>query len=201
MAANNTPDFRTISDFPKDHLKALAGLFLQVLKLCQKAGLVKLGHVALDGTKIRANASKQKAMSYKRMKEEEARLDNEVAKLMAKAEAVDEEEDCRYGKDKRGDELPGELAFRESRLKKIREAKAALEARQTVTLNRPARSTRDIAAYQMTKRSETSPIQSHVSCRLPAVSISYRLILPKPLSIVLTISSWQRRLSTSVLRK
>jgi transposase len=127
LAANNTPDFRTISDFRKDHLKALAGLFLQVLKLCQKVGLVKLGHVALDGTKIKANASKHKAMSYKRMKEEEARLEAEVAALMKKAEAVDEEEDRRYGKDKRGDELPKELAFREGRLKKIREAKEALE--------------------------------------------------------------------------
>jgi len=127
LAANNTPDFRTVSDFRKDHLKALAGLFLQVLKLCQKAGLVKLGHVALDGTKIKANASKHKAMSYKRMKEEEARLEAEVAALLNKAQAVDEEEDCRYGKDKRGDELPNELAFRESRLKKIREAREALE--------------------------------------------------------------------------
>jgi transposase len=127
LAANNTPDFRTISDFRKGHLKALAGIFLQVLKLCQKAGLVKLGHVALDGTKIKANASKHKAMSYKRMKEEEARLEAEVVELMKKAEAVDEEEDSRYGKDKRGDELPRELAFRESRLKKIREAKEALE--------------------------------------------------------------------------
>jgi hypothetical protein len=128
LAANNTPDFRTISDFRKDHLKALAGLFLQVLKLCQKAGLVKLGHVALDGTKIKANASKHKAMSYKRMKEEEARLEAEVAELLKKAESVDEEEDQRYGKGKKGDELPKELAFRESRLKKIQEAKAALEA-------------------------------------------------------------------------
>jgi len=127
LAANNTPDFRTISDFRKGHLKALSGLFLQVLKLCQKAGLVKLGHVALDGTKIKANASKHKAMSYKRMKEEEARLEAEVQDLLRKAEAVDEEEDCRYGKGKRGDELPKELAFRESRLKKIREAKDALE--------------------------------------------------------------------------
>jgi transposase len=128
LAANNTPDFRTISDFRKDHLKALAGLFLQILKLCQKAGLVRLGHVALDGTKIRANASKHKAMSYKRMKEEEARLEAEVKELLKKAEAVDEEEDRRYGKDKRGDELPEELAFRESRLRKIREARTALEA-------------------------------------------------------------------------
>ena len=127
LAANNTPDFRTISDFRKDHLKALAGLFLQVLKLCQKAGLVRLGHVALDGTKIKANASKHKAMSYKRMKDEEARLEAEVREILRAAEAVDEEEDQRYGNDKRGDELPKELAFRESRLRKIREASKALE--------------------------------------------------------------------------
>ena len=128
LSANNTPDFRTISDFRKDHLKALAALFLQVLKLCQKAGLVKLGHVSLDGTKMKANASKHKAMSYQRMKEEEARLEAEVQDLLRKAEAVDEEEDRRYGRNKRGDELPRELAFRESRLKKIRQARAALEA-------------------------------------------------------------------------
>ena len=126
LVANNTPDFRTISDFRKDHLKALAGLFLQVLKLCQKAGLVKLGHVALDGTKIRANASKHKAMSYKRMKEEEVRLEAEVAVLLKKAEVVDEEEDRWYGRGKRGNELPKELAFRESRLQKIQEARKAL---------------------------------------------------------------------------
>lgn len=128
LAANNTPDFRTISDFRKEHLKALAALFLQVLKLCQKAGLIKLGHVALDGTKIKANASKHKAMSYKRMKEEEARLEAEVQELLREAQAVDEEEDHAYGKNKRGDELPKELAFREGRLKKIREAREALEA-------------------------------------------------------------------------
>jgi transposase len=129
LAANNTPDFRTISDFRKDHLKALAALFVQVLKLCQRAGLVKLGHVALDGTKIKANASKHKAMSYKRMKQEEARLEAEVRDLLRKAEAVDEEEDRIYGKSKRGDELPKELALRESRLKKIKEARAALEVK------------------------------------------------------------------------
>ena len=128
LAANNTPDFRTISDFRKDHLRALAALFVQVLKLCQKAGLVKLGHIALDGTKMKANASKHKAMSYKRMIEEEARLEAEVKELLKRAEAVDDEEDQRYGKDKRGDDLPKDLAFRESRLKKIREAKQALEA-------------------------------------------------------------------------
>ena len=128
LSANNTPDFRTISDFRKDHLKALAGLFLQVLKLCKKAGLVKLGHVSLDGTKIKANAAKHKAMSYKRMKEEEARLEAEVKALLEKAEVTDEEEDRQYGEDRRGGELPEELAFRESRLKKIREAREDLEA-------------------------------------------------------------------------
>ena len=128
LAANNAPDFRTISDFRKDHLAALADLFGQVLELCQRAGLVKLGHVALDSTKVRANASKHKAMSYGRMQEKESRLAAEVEELLRRAGEVDEEEDRRYGQDKRGDELPEELAFREGRLRKIREAKAALEA-------------------------------------------------------------------------
>jgi len=158
LAANNTPDFRTISDFRKDHLKALAGLFLQVLKLCQKAGLVKLGHVALDGTKIKANASKHKAMSYKRMKEEEARLEAEVAELLKKAEAVDEEEDQRYGEGKKGDELPKELAFRDSRLKKIREAKATLEAEARLEAEkRPEKSDEDDRPSDKAQRNVTDP--------------------------------------------
>ena len=128
LAANNTPDFRTISDFRKDHLEALSGLFLQVLMLCCQAGLVKLGHVALDGTKVRANASKHQAMSYQRMKEKEGQLQGEVDELLRQAQEVDEEEDRRYGRDQRGDELPEELAFREGRLEKIREAMAALAA-------------------------------------------------------------------------
>ena len=128
LAANNTPDFRTVADFRKDHLAALAGLFLQVLELCRQAGLVKLGHVALDSTKVRANASKHKAMSYGRMKEKEAQLAAEVDELLRRAEEMDEEEDRRYGRDRRGDELPEELSFREGRLLRIREAKAALEA-------------------------------------------------------------------------
>ena len=128
LAANNTPDFRTVSDFRKDHLAALGELFLQVLELCRQAGLVKLGHVVLDGTKVKANASRNKAMSYGQMKEKEAQLEAEVAELLRRAEETDEEEDQRYGPDRRGDELPEELAFRESRLRKIREAKATLEA-------------------------------------------------------------------------
>ena len=128
LAANNTPDFRTISDFRKDNLDTLSGLFLQVLALCQQAGLVKLGHVALDGTKVRANASKHRAMSYGRMREKEEQLSAEVEELLRRAQEVDDDEDRRYGQSKRGDELPQELAFREGWLERIREAMAALEA-------------------------------------------------------------------------
>jgi len=127
LAAGNMPDFRTIAAFRRRHLKAFKKLFVEVLKLCQKAGLVKLGHVALDGTKVKANASKHKAMSYERMKKKEAELEKEIEELIAAAEKTDQREDKLYGKDKRGDELPKELAIRESWLKKIREAKAALE--------------------------------------------------------------------------
>lgn len=124
---DDAPDFRTISDFRKLHLAELEGLFVQVLRLCQKAGLVKLGHVSLDGTKIKANASRHKAMSYGRMKEEEKRLQKEIRDLLNRAEAKDAQEDERYGQDRRGDELPEELARREGRLEKIREARKALE--------------------------------------------------------------------------
>src|SRR5437764_11710467 len=106
IVALDPPDFRTISDFRKRHLKALGELFLQVLKLCETAGLVKLGHVALDGTKIKANASKHKAMSYQRMKKREAELKAEVACMLAAAAAADVQEDEIFGKDKRGDEMP-----------------------------------------------------------------------------------------------
>jgi IS5 family transposase len=122
------PDFRTISDFRKRHLKALSGLFVQVLGLCRKAGLVKLGHVALDGTKIKANASKHKAMSYGRMAGAEEQLAAEVTQWMKKAAAQDAAEDRRHGRDRRGDELPDWVANKERRLAKIREAKTALEA-------------------------------------------------------------------------
>jgi len=127
LSADTHPDHDTIASFRKRHLAALAGLFVQVLLLCKKAGLVKLGHVAIDGTKIKANASKHKAMSYERMEEAEQRLREEVEELLRRAAATDEAEDAQYGKGKRGDELPAELARRESRLKKIREAKAELE--------------------------------------------------------------------------
>src|ERR1700687_5229923 len=126
IVALDPPDFRTISDFRKRHLKALGALFLQVLKLCETAGLVKLGHVALDGTKIKANASKHKAMSYERMKKREAEWQAEVARMLAAAEAADAEEDETFGKDKRGDEMPDWAGDKEKRLAKIQQAKATL---------------------------------------------------------------------------
>jgi transposase len=128
IVALDPPDFRTISDFRKRHLKALGALFLQVLQLCEAAGLVKLGHVALDGTKIRANASKHKAMSYERMKKREAELKAEVARMLEAAEAADRAEDEAFGKDERGDELPDWVCDKQKRLAKIRQAMAALEA-------------------------------------------------------------------------
>jgi hypothetical protein len=128
LAANQHPDHDTIAEFRRRHLSALSGLFVQVLHLCQRAGLVRLGHVALDGTKLRANASKHKAMSYGRMKEKIPKLEAQVAALLAEAEAVDTAEDVQYGQGRRGDELPEELRFRQRRLEKIRQAKAALEA-------------------------------------------------------------------------
>ena len=129
LAVGNEPDFRTISDFRKLHLQALQGLFDQVLQIALQAGTMKLGRVMLDGSKVKANASKHKAMSYERMQKEEKRLKEEVKRLFEQAEAADEDEDARYGRDGRGDELPAELARRETRLKRIREAKRALEER------------------------------------------------------------------------
>ncbi len=127
IVAGDPPDFRTISDFRQRHLRALASLFVQVLKLAEKAGLVKLGHVALDGTKIKANASKHKAMSYARMRKREAELQAEVDRWLQAAEAADAEEDKLHG-DRRGDEMPAWVADKEKRLAKIRQAKAELEA-------------------------------------------------------------------------
>jgi transposase len=124
----DAPDFRTVSDFRKRHLKALGGLFGQILQLCEKSGLVKLGHVALDGTKIQANASKHKAMSYERMENRASELEAEVAKWLSAAEAADAEEDKLYGRDKTGDEMPDWVADKKLRAERIRKAKAELEA-------------------------------------------------------------------------
>jgi transposase len=124
----NKPDFRTISEFRRRHLAALAGLFEQVLKLCGTAGLVKLGHVAVDGTKIKANASRHKAMSYGRMKQAEPKLAAEVEAWLKAAEAQDAAGDAEFGTESRGDETPEWMADKQRRLERIRQAKAQLEA-------------------------------------------------------------------------
>lgn len=134
LCADQHPDFRSIARFRKRHLDALAELFVQALRLCKAAGLVGLGVLAVDGTKLRANASRHKAMSYERMGPKAEKLEAEIAELtarmealLAEGEATDAAEDEQHGPDRRGDELPAELARRESRLAKIREAMAALE--------------------------------------------------------------------------
>lgn len=144
------PDFRTVSDFRKRHLVALNGLFVQVLMLCRAAGLVKLGHVALDGTKIKANASKHKAMSYGRMKETEPKLAAEVHRWLAQAGQADKAEDREFGKDLRGDEMPDWAANKQQRLAKIRAAKAALEAEAKASAD-AERSDRDGDAHNASK--------------------------------------------------
>ncbi len=129
IVGEDIPGFRTISDFRKTHLDRLETLFVDVLKLCSLAGLAKVGTIALDGTKIKANASRHKAMSYDRMPQEEARLKQEIATILAEAESADATEDAAHGRDRRGDELPRELVRRQSRLAKIQQAKALLEER------------------------------------------------------------------------
>ena len=163
LSANQHPDHDTISEFRKRHLVALGRIFLQVLELCRKAGLVKLGHVALDGTKVKANASKHKAMSYDHMQKKTDELKAEIARLLAEAEAVDAAEDTRYGRSKRGDELPEELRFRERRLRKIEEAKQALEeeARKEARAAQPAaekaKAESDVRPQPKAQRNFTDP--------------------------------------------
>jgi transposase len=139
LAAGNEPDFRTLSDFRKIHLSTLQGLFEQVLRMALELGTLKLGRVAIDGSKLKANASKHKAMSYQRMKEEQKRLRQEVRRLLQEAERIDREEDARYGQTSTGEDLPAELQRREERLQRIGAAKRALEerARQEAAQDNP----------------------------------------------------------------
>jgi transposase len=157
LAAGNTPDFRTLCEFRKRHGVALARLFTQVLRLCRKAGLVKLGRVAIDGTKVKANASKHKAMSYGRMKQEAARLQAEVVELLRRAETADREDDARYGVEGAGEELPAELARRESRQQKIAEAMAALEAEARAEAAARGRDPDDAPPADRAQRNFTDP--------------------------------------------
>jgi transposase len=155
LAGDQHPDHDSIAAFRQRHLRALAGLFVQVLQLCAAAGLVKLGHVALDGTKIKANASKHKAMSYERMCTKEKELEAEVARLLEQAQQVDAAEDAEYGKGRRGDELPAELARRDTRLRKIRAAKAALEAAARAQAAQAAAQAREKLAARAQHEAET----------------------------------------------
>ncbi len=128
LAAGNFPQHRTLCEFRRRHLEDFQALFVEVVRLAQELGLARLGKLSIDGTKVRANASKRKAMSYDRMQEEEQRLESEIEALLRQADAVDEAEDARLGAEVRGDDLPAELRRREERLAAIREAKARLEA-------------------------------------------------------------------------
>jgi transposase len=151
LAAGNQPDFRTIADFRKTHLTALTGFFEQVLRLAHEMGAPQLGRVALDGSKVKANASKHKAMSYKRMGEKQRQLRAEVAQLLAQAEAADTAEDTQFGTSRGGDDLPAELHRRESRLERIREAKRVLKARakeEAIAAGQPAESAKPDAKAQ-----------------------------------------------------
>src|SRR5206468_3144518 len=171
LAADQHPDHDTIAEFRQRHLPALARLFVQGLLLCQRAGLVTLGHVALDSTRIKANASKHKAMSYARMEESERELQRQVQELLDQAQQVDATEDARYGRGRRGDELPAELARRESRLRKIREARAALAAvdghRQIIVACSLSQSADDTAPFVPM----LEQVQANVG-RLPAVAMA-----------------------------
>jgi transposase len=155
LCAGNEPDFRTLADFRKRHIAAIENLFLQVLQLCREAGLVKLGHVAIDGTKVRANASKHKAMSYRRMAEEEQRLRTQIRQMLADSDAADAEEDALHGSDRRGDELPPDLADRKKRLKKIQEAKQALETEARAAAE--AKGSKDAEPVPTAQRNFTDP--------------------------------------------
>ena len=131
LGANNFPQHRTICEFRKRHLEDFKSIFVQVVQIANGAGLVRLGTVAIDGTKVRANASKHKAMSYSRMRQAEQRLEQEIEELCGQARSSDEEEDRLYGVGRRGDEFPEELQHRQNRLEKIRQAKARLEQAQS----------------------------------------------------------------------
>ncbi|MDQ3071596.1 MAG: IS1182 family transposase [Acidobacteriota bacterium] len=149
------PEHRTVCEFRRRHLPALGALFVQVLKICQKMGLVKLGHVALDGTKLKANASKHKAMSYERMKEVEPQLAAEVGKWLSQAENEDGDEDSKHGTDRRGDELPEHIVKKQQRLEKIREAKASLEAEAAAEAEARKQDKKD--AQQAAERGKRAP--------------------------------------------
>jgi transposase len=191
VVGDDIPDFRTISDFRKLHLKELSDLFLQILRLCQEAGLVKLGHIALDGTKVKANASRHKAMSYGRMKEEEARLQGEIQELLAQAEAADGQEDQDHGRDRRGDELPEELARRESRLQRIRKAKQALEAQAKAAAEQTRREQEALGEERKDAPAESGGRAQKVS-EVPAEKKQYNFTDPESKIMKVSNKGWDQ---------
>lgn len=166
LSGDQHPDHDSIADFRKRHLDAFKGLFAQTVKVAREAGLADLTHVAVDGSKIKANASKHKAMSYDRMQEAEKELQAEIERILAEAEACDKEEDARFGKGRRGDELPKELQRREDRLKKIREAKERLEERARAEA---AERARDAEQKIATRREREAATGQKVGGRQPEV--------------------------------
>jgi len=220
LSADEHPDHGTLAEFRKRHLEALAGLFTRALQLCQKAGLVKLGHVAIDGTKLQSNASKHKAMSYGRMGEAEQKRRDEIDALLKQAEAEDAAEDEQFGEGRNGDDLPAKLARRESRLAKLQEAKRALEEesrqqaeekkaaarpespsagsrkraparRRAGTIHRCPIRTRQ---RRTPRRSATSPMQRAVSCPAAARKVpSCRAITRRSPWMARRRSSWPWR--------
>jgi transposase len=160
IVGDDIPDFRTISGFRKTHLGRLEALFVEVLGLCAAAGLAKVGTIALDGTKVKADASRHKAMDSDRMPAEEARLKGEIAAILAEAESADTDEGAAHGSGRRGDELPEELSRRQSRLAKIQQAKALLEERAWVgTAEEAARRQEKGKAPPLRPRPMRSPIR------------------------------------------
>ena len=157
LGAENFPAHRTISDFRKLHLEEFGKLFVQVVMMAREAGLVKMGTVAVDGTKMRANASKRKAMSYQRMKKQETELGEQIRDLLNRATATDEDEDQRYGKDRRGDELPDGLATRKKRLATIQAAMKRLEERQMAARIRRERCRRNLRCCPPKTRCRPQP--------------------------------------------
>ncbi len=155
LSGDQHPDHDTIAAFRERHLQAMKGLFLQVLKLCEKAGLVKLGHVALDGTKVKANASKHKAMSYDYMCKREQELAAQIAGLLAQASSIDAAEDQQYGRGQGAEQLPTDLARSQQRLAKIREAKAALEQEARAAAERKKTEVEAALAERARREAET----------------------------------------------
>jgi transposase len=175
LAADQHPDHDTLAAFRRQHLEALAGLFVQVLRLCQKAGLVKLGNVAIDGTKIMANASTRRSVSYEKLTAREQDWKETVARLLAEAERVDEQEDQRWGTGQPADPWPAELAHAQSRLERLRQAKAELERRPRSNWRPPGKTIRHTSVAALaSRRPRLSRTKIHRSARKPEISFVVR---------------------------